>query len=370
MSEWVRSIAIPVFRFTPSGGTRVLCRFATEWKRRGIDVDFIVLDPASQPTFETQAKVVPAHTLHADAVVAPPSLAAPALEIVALARALRAASSSYDVFLGNHGFTSLACALGGVRRRTLYYVQAYDPEILAKKRRLKSYVAAGLAALSYLACRQQVANSPHYIGYPLLTADSAVPPGVDTAVFRPKEVPGHLPAEGIRIGIIGRAEPHKYRPVLNAFRAIHQRHPDVKLCIAYGNIPEHALADCGEPELVRPQSDAELAAFYRHCDVFLALTEFPQGAFYPPLEALASGTVLISNRFLHVRDNNSWPVRDAAEVADAFDALLAAGPEVLQRKATRGIDDVRSSLSWPVLAGDLLKKMNTMVRGEPVHSTL
>jgi hypothetical protein len=31
---------------------------------------------------------------------------------------------------------------------------------------------------------------------------------------------------------------------------------------------------------------------------------------------------------------------------------------------------VRSSLSWPVLAGDLLEKMNTMVHGEPVHGTL
>lgn len=344
-------IAIPVLGFVPAGGTRVLCCLATEFVRIGLDVDFLVLDDDTRPPFPTEARVIYARAIDPSCV---PARGGGKLGIVRnilrLARAVRQVRGEYDLWFASFAFVALACALGGVRTRTLYYVQGYDPEVLVKKRKLASWIGAALAYLSYWACRHQVVNSPHYFGYPGISATTFIPPGVDTAIFHAKRGGLNLEGRSIRIGIVGRSEPHKYRPVLEAFAAIAAAHPGCVLVVAFGNIPETALAAAGNHDVVLPRNDSELADFYRGCDVLLALSELPVGAFYPPLEALACGTLLISNRFLFIDSSNAWVVDRADQVVAAFDAILRSS--VLERaaKQAQGIRTIRDELRWPDLA--------------------
>jgi glycosyltransferase involved in cell wall biosynthesis len=348
-------VLIPVIGFVPAGGNRVLCCLATEFVRLGIEVDFLVLDAETRPPFSTAARVIYANTIDssciADRVGGKWGIVR---NIVRLARAIRQAPAHYDLVLASYSFVALACAIAGRGRRTLYYVQSYDPEILATKRKLSSRIGAALAYVSYWLCRSQVVNSPHYLGYSGISATDFVPPGVDTAVFYPRQSAPELLRGAIRIGIIGRSEPHKYRPVVDAFRAIRQRNPDCVLVVAYGNVPADVLASAGTHEIVVPRNDVELAAFYRSCDVFLALSEFAVGAFYPPLEALATGTLLISNRFLYVNEDNSWVVDGPRQVPAAFETLLACSPEEREARRSRGIDDIARQLPWPHVAKQLL----------------
>jgi glycosyltransferase involved in cell wall biosynthesis len=320
-----------------------------------MQVDFLVLDADTRPPFLTEARVIYASSID-------PSCVADRAggkwgiirNILRLGRAIRRAPGRYDLLLASFSFVALACALAGRRRRTLYYVQNYDPEILVLKRNLGSWIGAALSYLSYWLCRKQIVNSPHYLGYSGISATDFVPPGVDTAIFFPRQDQPDLSSGPIRIGIIGRSEPHKYRPVVDAFRSIRQRHPGCVLVVAYGNVPVEVLAGAGPHEIVVPRDDVELAAFYRSCDVFLALSEFAVGAFYPPLEALASGTPLISMRFLYVTEENCWTVDGPGQVPAAFAALLACPPEEREARRLRGIDDIARQLPWPHVAKQLL----------------
>jgi glycosyltransferase involved in cell wall biosynthesis len=345
-----RSLIVPIVSFTPSGGNRVLCRFATEWNRQGRRVAFLVLDPSSRPTFDTTAELIYANSLDPALVPATTGKVNVLINAWRLGRALRRLRRSFDVALASHAFTAISCFLAGLRDTTIYYIQGYDPEVLTKKKTWSAYLGAALAYCSYWACRRQIVNSPHYIGYPAVAASQVVPPGVDVTVFHPKKAPPGLADGEIRIGIIGRSEPHKYRPAIEAFRKIVQRHPRCRLAVAYDNIPNDVLMTAGPHEIERPTNDHELAAFYRRCDVFLALSDFSTGAFYPPLEALACGTYLISNRFFLVNESNSWVVDSSEHILSAFEALLAEPQSERSARQSRGIADVASALDWGSLA--------------------
>src|SRR5262245_39402737 len=158
-----RSIVIPVARFTRAGGVRVLCRLATEWRHRGIDVSFLVLDGVSRPTFETAGRLIYCHELDARLGTAAPGLLAPLREIRSPALGLRRVRDQFDVVLASHAFTALSCCLAGASSKTVYYVQGYDPEVLAAKSTAKGRVAALVALASYWACRNQVVIYQPYI---------------------------------------------------------------------------------------------------------------------------------------------------------------------------------------------------------------
>jgi glycosyltransferase involved in cell wall biosynthesis len=356
-------VLIPIIQFSPSGGNRVLCCLATEYVRMGIAVDFLILDSSSKPPFPTQARLIYAESIDSafDTVETSKKIEI-VHNIIKLARAIKLSKNDYDFIIASYSLVALACALAGYAKRTLYYVQSYDPEIFVTKRKFGSFIASIISYFSFLLCRNQIVNSPHYIGYSGITAKEFVPPGVDTTIFHPRRSPPKLYSKPLKIGIIGRSEPHKFRPVIEAFLAIQRIHPLCHLVVAYGNIPAEELASVGPHTIVVPRNDEELAAFYRSCDVFLALSEFGAGAFYPPLEALASGTFLISNRFLYVNENNSWIVDEPEQAAAAFEMLLSCSAEEREAKRLKGINDVAQMLQWPTVARKLLTMAQNSIK--------
>jgi glycosyltransferase involved in cell wall biosynthesis len=348
----MRRILIPVLGFLPSGGNRVLCRLADEWIRKGHAVDFLCESPVDEPAFSTTARV-----LRAEGGLPPRDKhgsyfkrgLAVLRRIWVLSRAISAHRDDYDVILANHGFTAVACVMGGGRSKAFYYIQAYEPELFV--RRGPSYAVGGfIVRLTYWLLRKQIVNSAHYLGHSGIRRDARViPPGLDTVMFSPKADPGGVIDESTpRIGIIGRVEPYKYKLLLESFVAIRRAGRPAKLVIAYDLIPPDALSGIDDCEMVAPRNDAELANFYRSCDVFLALSQFAEGAFYPPLEALACGTCLISQRFAYITDRNAWIVSTPQDVLGAYDALMAS-PRARRDKADRGIADVKQ-LGWTGVA--------------------
>ena len=360
-SPGIRSVLIPVLEFTRSGGNRVLSRLASEWKKRGVQVEFLVEWTDSKPYFPTTAGLSFCGSGRKGLDIGLSLLRRLhiLLRILNLARGIRSKKPASDLIFASYSFTAISCFLAGCRSNTIYYIQGYDPEIFATKRTLSAWIAASLARLSYTLCRKQIVNSEHYLSYPAVTARVAIPPGIDLDIFRPKDKPGEISSEIVRVGIVGRAERHKFRPALAAYRELLKTGVRTKLLVAYDLIPRQYLEETGEYEVITPGDDIELASFYRKCDVFLALSDFPQGAFYPPLEALASGTSLISNRFFLVSSQNSWIVDSQTHIDELFLSLCRDAPQRIE-KATTGIRDVRK-IAWPAVAKDFLAEAERLL---------
>lgn len=344
------SIVIPILGFTASGGNRVLSKLADSWLAMGIQVEFLV-ENDSTPYFPTKARI----SRCAKSGDTPKILGGLLnkfgilLSVMKLARLLRARREDYDLVIANHFLTAIACALAGCSDKTIYYVQAYDPEILRKKRKLSSWVASVIAQLSYLLCRNQIVNSSHYLKYKFINSHHVIPPGIDLNLFRTKLTPGEFQSEIIRVGIIGRRELYKALPVLNAYRALRSVTVQTRLMIAFGNIDSENLNQIGEYEILTPKNDSELAEFYRDCDIFLALSEFGEGAFYPVLESLASGTTLVCNGgFYKASHMNSWIVDDPGKLESIMKEIIG-NHELRVSKSTRGILDIQD-LSWSNIA--------------------
>lgn len=356
------SIVIPILGFTASGGNRVLSNLADHWIGMGLNVDFLVQNE-SKPYFPTMARIFNCTKgkLKSRNFGGLMQKIDVVTNIFCLAKELRKAAGTYDLVVASHSFTAIACYLSGCTAKTIYYIQAYDPEVLQKKSSLSSWFAARIAQMSYILCQNHIVNSSHYLNYKQVNASYVVPPGVDLNTFIAKENPGEIGGEVIKVGMIGRRELYKVRPVLEAYRSLRSVQQNTKLFIAFGNLEPAMLDGLGDFEMIFPQNDLELAAFYRSCHIFLALSEFTFGAYYPALEALASGTSLVSNGFDNVTSENSWIIESTADTNRIFRHLLS---QSIQRtdKARRGVQDI-SELSWDIVAPSFLKCARQILDG-------
>ncbi len=129
----------------------------------------------------------------------------------------------------------------------------------------------------------------------------AVPPGVDTSVFKP----GPRPEGGRkRVGFIYRHPALGYGfKGADTFFAAMQRvlhaEPDVEVCVLN---PDGLPVDAPIPvEVVTVNSDEEIAAFYRSLDVFVAAS-VSDGAQLGVLEAMACGTPVVATDAGGIRD--------------------------------------------------------------------
>lgn len=358
-------ILIPITNFGHGGGARVLSRLANAWTAAGHPTDFLVDVRSPSPYFPTGAGVhhfddrgIVGGPLPADAGFASSGNAFSIYR--GMYRGLNAIGSSYDVIVANHSLTTwpVRFARTGAARK-FYYVQAYEPEYFLLEPGWKARVLRQLSQWSYRLALTQIANAPIYVDHEPIRARTWIPPGLDVSVFHrrakmPSFGPGDTP---VVIGTIGRREESKGTIyVLEAFAQLHAMNPRFRLRVAFGNLPDGWSQHPGI-EIVVPRGDAELAAYYRSVDILAAPGTVQLGAcHYPVLEAMASGTPVITTGYLPASADNSWlvPVRDSGAVAKAVLDVVATPAEELARRLDLAHAAVQN-FSWKQVAGEFLE---------------
>lgn len=371
-------ILIPIIGFGRAGGYRVLSELATQWVQQGCTVDFLVDQRSGPPYFPTQAgilrfdgrgRLVGNGADHDE--TARPTFA-PGGNALSIYRgmwgALQSLAPDYDIVLANQSLTTWPVALAKAPRRgRYYYVQAYEPDYYAVEPGWKAKVLRWFSAGSYRLPLTQVANAPIYLDYHGSRTPHWVPPGMDMALFRRRD---GLPGRGLTaapaaapvwtIGVIGRTEPAKgTADALAAFEHLAARRKDVRLSVAYGNLPlgwAHPQAT-----VVVPANDTELAAWYRSLDVMLAPGTQQLGAcHYPVLEAMASGVAVVTTGYLPADPQNAWivPVHSPGAIADAVENIITLPDDSLRTRLDRA-HNAAQAFSWPVVASQFLRILQT-----------
>jgi glycosyltransferase involved in cell wall biosynthesis len=173
-----------------------------------------------------------------------------------------------------------------------------------------------------------------------------VPYGVDASRFAPGSGDGaedraRLERHGIRppfVAFAGTAEPRKDLPSLvRAFAAVAATKPDLRLVVAGGDgwgttAVRNAIAASGvATRIIRPGyvDDDTLHALFRQAAV-IAYPSLEEGFGFPALEAMASGTPLVTTRGSSLE-----------EVADDAAVLVPAGDtDALSRALARVLDNI------------------------------
>lgn len=350
-------IDIPINGFGRAGGYRVISRLATEWKRMGHEVRVLSTEASIAPYFPTDAEVV---WLSAGGVRVESNRPALLKEqqgpfrvaagLFALSLGLSRYSRSSDVILASHSLTAWPVLCSITMAKKFYYIQAYEPEFYECSVDGRRRVLEAQAWLSYLLPLHRIVNAPVYLDYRNLSARSWVPPGVDLSVFKPREH-DKLPQTGVlTMACIGRREPDKgTRYVLEAFSILRAENSDIRLLVAYGNLPDGTTLE--GIEVVVPTNDSELADFYRSADVIVAPAIGQHGApHYPVIEAMACGIPVITTGYLPATPGSCWlvPERDPVAIADAVRAICA-DPSERNRRVEAALAIVRS-LEWSEVA--------------------
>ncbi|QEE25645.1 glycosyltransferase family 4 protein [Rhodanobacter glycinis] len=365
-----KKILIPIIGFGSTGGYRVLSELANHWIGLGHQVDFLVHRSFALPYFPTRAGIrifdISGKTALGDDNVVESKMRPRAGSIyLGMFRALNHIGSGYDVVFANHSMTTFPVAFARCgRAKKYYYVQAYEPEFYHSRRGWKGRVLEALSVASYSLPLQQVANAPIYLGYKRVAATDWVPPGIDLSGFYRRFVaPMHRDGRAWTVGTIGRHELAKgTKYVLEAFDKLALVDPDVRLKVAYGNLPSgwsHERA-----EIVVPKNDKDLADYYRSVDVLVAPGIVQHGAcHYPVMEAMACGTPVVTTGYLPADSSNAWivPVHDSAAIVNVLLEIRSLAPLDLEAKLKSAAAAI-APFDWTNVAKEFLRLFDTTGR--------
>jgi glycosyltransferase involved in cell wall biosynthesis len=180
--------------------------------------------------------------------------------------------------------------------------------------------------VSYWLPLQQVAVSRWLRSKVGRKAVRVIPNGVDLDMFRPNPVIGEKHSK-FTIGTIGSEATAKgYRVFVDSIAHI----PESLISAARVLVACHekvALPKRIEAELIAPQNDVQLIAFYQQCDVFV-FSSVVEGFGLPPIEAMACGVpVVVSDcggvrEFVNEQNAIIVPVDNAAAIAAAVTLLF------------------------------------------------
>jgi glycosyltransferase involved in cell wall biosynthesis len=183
--------------------------------------------------------------------------------------------------------------------------------------------------------------------------------GVDTAYFRPQEVrrdPGLL----LFLGSLD------WRPNLDGVRLLLERvfpavraaEPSARLCLVGRNPPEALRREAAGREGVELfASVPDVRPYLARCGVLVVPLRIGGGSRLKILEALASGTPVVSTRVgaegLCLEAGRDLTVVE--DIDDLVGALIAAvrEPEAVEAQAARGREQVLRHYDWDALAGQL-----------------
>ncbi len=333
------------------GGIRVLCELASGLVRRGHRVLFLTFDGEGPTAFPTLAE-------HEEIGRSPGGRnlirELPRQEM--MRRAIERHPEA-EVVLANHHLTARPVHRSRVPGRKFYYVQAYEPDCFPH--RLHHEPPRWLAKRSYTYPLGLIANCPmvaRQCAGSLGSQVPIVPPGIDPALYHARD---RRPAgPRLVVGTISRTEFWKgSADCFEAVRRVRALGFEVDFRVAFGNIP---AGHEGEPRLDdAPADDRQLAGWYRGLDVLVAGVH-DGGAPYPPIEAMACGTAVVTTPNEHVTDGRNAltaPQEDAVALAAAL-ARMLEDRALRERLVLQGLEDVQG-YHWE----NVVKKMEDVFTG-------
>lgn len=349
-------ILIPVLGFGQSGGYRVLSKLANELILLGHCVEFLCVDGENDPYFPTLAKI---NWVDKRGLITTERRKDGKKETAfsiqrKLTKALRKISNnSYDVIIANHSLTTFPIWLAGLRHKTLYYVQAYEPEFYQLPGGLKNKVLARLSEFSYKLNLFTVVNSKIYTQYKKLKASRALYPGIDFELFYPKAVNIKRETDKIIIGTVGRLEKYKgTRYIIDAFNTLRKSYPNVELHVAFGDPKD--FEDYKDIHCFHPHGDIQLGDFYRSLDYYICAAYIQFGAFhYPVCEAMSCGIPVITTCYYPANESNAWLIgpENTLEIVNQFEVAFNSRG-LKQKKVEQALVDMKQ-FDWKLVVDRL-----------------
>lgn len=340
-------ILIPITSFLKSGGFRTLSEFATKWVEQGHSVDF-VQTVNSAPYFPTKANIILIDCKGNEASKQCVECEKRGINrLKGLQSFIHNNSYKYDVVLGNYNLVALFAILGSPKR-IFYYVQAYEPEFYPITS-VKHFVFHFLAYLSYKLSSIKIVNAELYRNYKGLHSKYVIPPGLDLNIFYPK-IYAWDKKRPLVIGCIGRSEEWKGSgDVAKAVSILQAKGANIYFKVAFNPV------ECEDYELVKPDGDENLSAYYRSLDVLVAPAKLQLGAIhYPVIEAMASGTTVITTGYYPANEDNSYivPISNPEAIASVIEKIMNNYEEALEKinKAHKEIQ----RFSWDVVSRDFI----------------
>lgn len=338
-------ILIPVLGFGQFGGYRVLSKLADELIKLGHDVIFINLDSSTKPYFPTLAKILwvdkngKLNAHNNDNAKKTTGFSHQKL----LTKAFQKLDpKSYDIIIANHSLTTIPIKIAGLTHKTLYYVQAYEPEYFHSKPGFKNKILEMLSAFSYKMNLFTVVNAEIYLNFKELKASRVLYPGVDFSKFYPSLTKEIKKGDEIIIGTIGRLEPQKgTHYVLEAYGILKKKYPGIRLHIAFGNSDD--FVDYEDVYCFQPHGDQALGEFYRSLDFYFCAGFAQLGGFhYPVVEAMSCGVSVITTRYYPANNDNAFLVepKSVEGLVNGFE-MAYNNIELRWQKIQQAIKDVQ-----------------------------
>lgn len=352
-------ILIPVLGFGHFGGYRVLSKLADELIKQGHSVAFINPDISTQPYFPTMAEILwvdnkgdlKAHNKNNKFVKATGFS-----NQKHLTRAfLKLDPKSFDIIIANHSLTTIPLKIAGVINKTLYYVQAYEPEFFHSKPGFKNKIFGFLSAFSYKMNLFTVVNAEIYLNFKELQASRVLYPGVDFSIFYPSTTKKIRKENEIIVGTVGRLEPQKGTYyVLEAFNKLKKKYPGLRLHVAFGNSKD--FLDYEDVYCFQPHGDEALGEYYRTLDFYFCAGFAQLGAFhYPVVEAMSCGVSVITTQYYPADHSNAWLAapKNIDDLVKCFE-MAYNNIELREQKIQQALKDVQQ-FSW-VKVGKMLNQ--------------
>lgn len=338
-------ILIPILSFDRTGGYRVLSKLADELIFLGHRVSFLCPDKSNLPYFPTKAEILWINDKGIVSFERKQSFSKENAFTIQqkLAKALTGdIKNRYDIIIANHSLTVLPIQRAGLLSKTIYYVQAYEPDYYNRKN-LKEIVLRYFSERSYKMKLFTLVNSGIYLNYKKLSASRILYPGIDFTLFYPGENNSYTKKNKIIIGTIARAEAYKgTRYIIDAFLKLQKIYSDIELHLAFGKKEDFKNVEgiyCFQTD-----GDKALADFYRSLDYYICAGFSQLGAFhYPVVEAMTCGIPVITTNYYPADETNAWittRTQDAEVIITQFEAA-EKNKLLREEKVQKALKDVK-----------------------------